>query len=89
MANKVTERFTSGIVIAARWCIPGANDGMLHAFNDGFFHAGDDPSTPDLKEAAWISRGPGGLPVGRPPGERLCAFILHQLLPQLQWLARP
>ena len=34
----------------------GANDGMLHAFNVGFYHRGDDPSTTGVTEHGWYTR---------------------------------
>ena len=62
----------------------GANDGMLHAFNGGYYHAGDDTSTGSVVEHGWFTNS-GTVPIG---GEKW-AFIPQQLLPHLQWLARP
>ena len=50
----------------------GANDGMLHAFNAGFY----DESTHQFT--------PGS---GKSLGEELWAFIPYNLLPHLRWLA--
>jgi Tfp pilus tip-associated adhesin PilY1 len=50
----------------------GANDGMLHAFNAGFY----DESTHQFT--------PGS---GKSLGEELWAYIPHNLLPHLRWLA--
>ncbi len=59
----------------------GANDGMLHAFNGGFWNAANqsfdtvDPS------------GSGATP--DPLGSELWAYVPENLLPHLQWLADP
>lgn len=66
----------------------GANDGMLHAFNAGFYHPGDDPATPSVQEHGWVTRTPTDNHSGPLLGEELWGFIPYQLLPQLQWLAR-
>src|SRR5881397_2740144 len=34
----------------------GGNDGMLHAFNVGFYHRGDDPATSSATEHGWFTR---------------------------------
>jgi type IV pilus assembly protein PilY1 len=61
----------------------GANDGMLHAFNGGFYHEGDDPSTTGGKiEHGWYSDPNGSDKLGR----ELWAYIPYNLLPQLRWL---
>lgn len=61
----------------------GANDGMLHAFNAGFFKpestAGGDP--------AFETGGGGG--ANHPLGSELWAYIPYNLLPHLQWLTEP
>jgi type IV pilus assembly protein PilY1 len=66
----------------------GANDGMLHAFNAGFYHKGDDPATPGTVEHGWFTRNPTDNSSGPNLGAELWGFIPQQLLPQLQWLAR-
>ncbi|MBI1822822.1 MAG: hypothetical protein HYR80_01700, partial [Nitrospirae bacterium] len=58
----------------------GANDGMLHAFNAGFFHQGDDPSTANVVEHSWFTTD------SHPLGDELWAFIPESLLPHLKWL---
>lgn len=58
----------------------GANDGMLHAFNAGFFHPGDDPTTPSAVEHGWFTTD------SRAMGEELWGFIPQELLPHLKWL---
>ncbi|HET6371638.1 MAG TPA: PilC/PilY family type IV pilus protein, partial [Nitrospiria bacterium] len=58
----------------------GANDGMLHAFNAGFFHQGDDPTTSGTVEHGWFSTDSKAL------GEEMWAFIPQELLPHLKWL---
>jgi len=70
----------------------GANDGMLHAFNGGFYHPGDDPTTgtsaSPIVEHGWFTRTPTDNSAGPQLGDELWGFIPQQLLPQLQWLAR-
>jgi len=72
----------------------GANDGMLHAFNAGFYNKGDDPATTTTTEHGWFttnstSAPTSGTPRNDPPrGAELWAYIPYSLLPQLQWLAR-
>ena len=66
----------------------GANDGMLHAFNGGFYHKSDDVTTPAVVEHGWYTKNPIDNSSGRPLGDELWGFIPHQLLPQLQWLTR-
>lgn len=64
----------------------GANDGMLHAFNAGFFHRGDDPSTPNDVEHSWFTLTDEDGNGGELLGEELWAFIPQELLPHLKWL---
>ncbi|MEK6617929.1 MAG: hypothetical protein AABY90_04465, partial [Nitrospirota bacterium] len=68
----------------------GANDGMLHAFNIGFFHRGDDPSTSASSkvEHGWFTRTATDNSSGSLLGDELWGFIPYELLPQLQWLTR-
>jgi len=66
----------------------GANDGMLHAFNAGYFHRGDDPSTSDV-EHSWYTTAPNDNGSGPPLGKELWAFVPHYILPQLIWLTQP
>jgi len=66
----------------------GANDGMLHAFNAGFFHRGDDPGTTPV-EHGWYTTAPNDNSSGPPLGEELWAFIPYYLLPQLMWYTMP
>ena len=67
----------------------GANDGMLHAFNAGFYHRGDDPSTNGTEEHGWFTRTPTNNSSGPLLGDELWGFIPQELLPHLQWLADP
>ena len=69
----------------------GANDGMLHAFNGGYFHPGDDPGTTgtDEVEHGYFTRTPNGSAGGPELGEELWGFIPQELLPHLKWLTRP
>jgi|CXWL01.1.fsa_nt_gi type IV pilus assembly protein PilY1 len=70
----------------------GANDGMLHAFNGGYYHPGDDPTTgtsaSPIVEHGWFTRTPTDNSAGPQLGDELWGFIPYQLLPQLQWLTR-
>jgi type IV pilus assembly protein PilY1 len=66
----------------------GANDGMLHAFNVGFYHRGDDTATTLEVEHGWFTRTPTDNSSGPVLGQELWGFIPNQLLPQLQWLTR-
>ncbi len=66
----------------------GANDGMLHAFNGGYYHKSDDVTTPAVVEHGWYTKNPTDNTSGRPLGDELWGFIPYQLLPQLQWLTR-
>ena len=66
----------------------GANDGMLHAFNGGYFHRGDDPSTSSVKEHGYYTTGETADDSSMPElGEELWGFIPYYLLPQIRWLA--
>jgi type IV pilus assembly protein PilY1 len=66
----------------------GANDGMLHAFNAGFYHRGDDPNTSSATEHGWFTRTATDNSGGPLLSEELWGFIPYHLLPQLQWLTR-
>jgi type IV pilus assembly protein PilY1 len=82
----------------------GANDGMLHAFNGGFFHPGDDENTKDdtsttvvenKKEYGYFTTGETEDNKDKDGnniddlGKELWAFIPQELLPHLQWLTKP
>ncbi|HMM76988.1 MAG TPA: PilC/PilY family type IV pilus protein [Gammaproteobacteria bacterium] len=56
----------------------GANDGMIHAFNAGFFNA--DELKFELAPTNGIT--------AHPLGSELWAYVPKNLLPHLQWLAR-
>ncbi len=68
----------------------GGNDGMLHAFNAGFYHPGDDPSTTGTNtvERGYFTRTATDNSGGPLLGEELWGFVPYQLLPQLEWLSR-
>jgi type IV pilus assembly protein PilY1 len=66
----------------------GANDGMLHAFNGGFYHKGDNAATTTEVEHGWYTKNPTDNSSGENLGEELWSYVPYQLLPQLQWLAR-
>lgn len=61
----------------------GANDGMLHAFNAGFYNPGDDPATTDVEHGYFD---PG---TGKTLGEELWSYVPYELLPHLKWLTMP
>ena len=67
----------------------GANDGMLHAFNAGFFTAGDDSSTTTVVEHGIFSKTPPAtITTTRATpklGAELWAFVPQELLPHLKW----
>jgi len=80
----------------------GANDGMLHAFNAGFFVQGDDGSmTPKVVHGKFTTAPPSGITTTRstgecapgnssgclPRGAELWAFVPQELLPHLKWSA--
>ena len=75
----------------------GANDGMLHAFNAGFYTPGDDPATPlAIEHGRFDEVAPSSVTAKYPVrpgdpkrGEELWGFIPYELLPQLQWLMQP
>ena len=64
----------------------GANDGMLHAFNAGYYHRGDDTSTTTVTEHGYYTTAPTDNSSGPALGEELWGFIPYHLLPQLRWL---
>ncbi len=66
----------------------GANDGILHAFNAGFYHKGDNPATATVVEHGWFTNTPTDNSSSVKLGDELWGFVPHQLLPQLQWLAQ-
>ncbi|MDZ4856502.1 MAG: hypothetical protein SGJ26_16890 [Nitrospirota bacterium] len=67
----------------------GSNDGMLHAFNGGFYHRGDDPSvaSPEI-EHGWYTKNQTDNSSGKALGDELWGFIPYQLLPHLKWLTQ-
>ena len=67
----------------------GANDGMLHAFNGGFYQRGDDPATTTVTEHGRFTRTPTDNSGGPLLGQELWGFIPYQLLPHLRWLTQP
>lgn len=64
----------------------GANDGMLHAFNAGFFNASTRKYEPTTDAGGT---GAAGDPTTHPLGSELWAYVPKNLLPHLQWLKRP
>jgi len=63
----------------------GANDGLLHAFNVGYYHRGDDPTTTTVTEHGWYTTGPADNSTGIGLGEEVWGFVPYHLLPQLSW----
>jgi type IV pilus assembly protein PilY1 len=69
----------------------GGNDGMLHAFNAGYYHPGDDTSASapaNITEHGWFTTNPTDNSTGTPLGDELWGFIPYELLPQLEFLSR-
>jgi type IV pilus assembly protein PilY1 len=70
----------------------GGNGGMLHAFNAGYYHTGDDPSTgiaaAPVIEHGYFTRTPSDNSAGPQLGDELWGFIPYELLPQLEFLTR-
>ncbi len=71
----------------------GGNDGMLHAFNAGYYHPGDDSSTaynPTTGgiEHGWFTTAPADNSTGAALGDELWGFVPYELLPQLEFLSR-
>jgi type IV pilus assembly protein PilY1 len=66
----------------------GSNDGMLHAFNGGFYHPGDDTTTTSVVEHGWFTKNPTDNSTGAPLGDEMWGFVPYELLPYLQWLTR-
>ncbi len=67
----------------------GANDGMMHAFNVGFYNPGDDVGTPAKIEHGWFTNTATVDGRGVNIGDELWAYIPQELLPHLRWLADP
>lgn len=59
----------------------GANDGMLHAFNAGYYNEGDKSGTAKI-ERGWYSDPAGSDKIGK----ELWTYIPYNLLPHLKWL---
>lgn len=66
----------------------GANDGMLHAFNAGYYHSGDDPTTVNTVENGWFTKNPTDNSSGQELGQELWAYVPYELLPQLKFLTQ-
>jgi len=66
----------------------GANDGLLHAFNTGYYHRGDDPTTTTVIEHGWYTTGPADNSSGVGLGEKVWGYVPYHLLPQLEWYTR-
>ena len=59
----------------------GANDGMIHAFNAGFYNADDQQFQLGPTTGSTLTR--------HPLGSEIWAYVPKNALPHLQWLARP
>jgi hypothetical protein len=69
----------------------GANDGMFHAFNGGFYDACDHkfiirPEIWDSNSLAWV---PDTSKTDFALGAEMWAYVPNAVLPQLKWLAEP
>ncbi len=58
----------------------GANDGMIHAFNGGFW---------DAANKQFLTQPLTGTAADQPLGEELWAYVPENLLPHMRWLAEP
>ena len=58
----------------------GANDGMIHAFNGGFW---------DAANQKFLTQPLTGTAADQPLGEELWAYVPENLLPHMRWLAEP
>lgn len=58
----------------------GGNDGMLHAFNAGFYDSSDN---------SFKTQSAAGTEVAHPLGAELWAYVPMAVLPHLQWLTSP
>lgn len=58
----------------------GGNDGMLHAFNAGFYNSAT---------KTYATQSVGGNEVAHPLGSELWAYVPMAVLPHLQWLTAP
>src|SRR5262249_24110080 len=67
----------------------GANDGMLHAFNGGFYNRGDNTATSGVQEHGYFTNSATSDGRGQNLGDELFGFIPQELLPHLRWLADP
>ncbi len=64
----------------------GANDGLLHAFNSGFFDTANKKY--DLTRAA-VSPHESSAPASHKLGAEIWAYAPKNLLPHMQWLSEP
>jgi type IV pilus assembly protein PilY1 len=73
----------------------GANDGMLHAFNAGFYNASCQRFTTQPTNAVCTPTTPNATgtatstPTAHPLGGEIWAYIPKNLLPHLRWLTDP
>jgi type IV pilus assembly protein PilY1 len=73
----------------------GANDGMVHAFNAGFYNASCQRFETQPTTAVCTPTTPGatgaviGSPTAQPLGAELWGYIPKNLLPHLRWLTDP
>lgn len=67
----------------------GANDGMLHAINVGFYHKGNGSHHGCYTAASSDTCASQTPSTVGPLGNELWAFIPQELLPHLRWLADP
>jgi type IV pilus assembly protein PilY1 len=73
----------------------GANDGMLHAFNAGFYNASCQRFTTQPTNATCTASTPNatgtvvGTAAAQPLGAELWAYVPKNVLPHLRWLTDP
>lgn len=67
----------------------GANDGMLHAFNAGFYDAADKQLRTQPMKCTTTSCTPDTSYTAHPLGAEVWAYVPGNLLPHLRWTADP
>lgn len=73
----------------------GANDGMIHAFNSGFYNSSCKRFTVQPDNAVCTAATPGAqapttvFPTAHPLGAEVWAYVPKNVLPHLRWLTDP
>jgi Tfp pilus tip-associated adhesin PilY1 len=67
----------------------GSNDGMLHAFNGGFFYFDTNSLSPTYGKWKFAKQSLGGSEAAYDLGAEMWAYVPFNLLPHLYWLTDP